>query len=324
MNVLSLCDGIACGLVALDRLGIPVEHYFASEIKDAAIRVSGGKWHGKLCHIGDVNNVYYDGEWLYYISCFGDEVQFPINFDLVMFGSPCQTFSVAMKADKRIGFDDKEKSGVFWQCLRVLREIQVVNPDVMFLVENVASMPDSDRDVISHELGVKPYLFDSAEVSPCMRQRYYWTNLDVSPLPHCPKSLQSILDSGYTDREVGRAIRARECAPHSTPIKIFYRYYARRFGNIIFKSKEHFDACVEHFNHNYLEMAAKDIDLSTVPSIYNGVRYLNQHELERCMGLPKDYTDCLDRNSAANVIGDGWTIPVIEHILSHMDNKWWE
>ena len=312
INVLSLCDGMSCGQIALKRAGIAVNKYFASEIKDIAIKVTNANFPNTI-HIGDVNKINYSNGVL--STEVGD---FDVDrIDLVMFGSPCQTFSIAMRSDLRVGLADKEKSGLFLECYRILKE---VSPRY-FLMENVASMKNADRDYISSLMGVDPILIDSADIAPCMRKRYYWTNIpNVSHPMKKLITLQDVLDDGYTDREKGHCMTVVDSRPMTTPVKMFYRYYHKGFTNLIFKSKEHYEDCCRYYDTHYRGMKAKDIPVGET-DVFDGVRYMNQRELERCQTVPEGYTDILTRNEAADVLGDGWTIDVIVHILSNMKKK---
>lgn len=308
LNVLSLCDGMSCGHIALDRAGFEVENYFAAEIKEIAIKVTKDNYP-KTIHIGDVNKITYKDGILY--TEVGD---FKTDIDLVIFGSPCQSFSIAMKTEHRVGLEDKEKSGLFLECYRILKE---VSPKY-FLMENVASMKDDDRDFISKLMGVQPIMIDSALVSPCLRKRYYWTNIPGVQQPTDKHiSFQSILDSGYTNREKGVALLVSDCRPTSTPVKMFHRYHRKSFTNLIFKSKEHYERCVKYYDSHYKNMKAKDIPVNET-DVFDGVRFMNQAETERCQTIPAGYTKCLTRNETADVCGDGWTVDVIAHIFSYM------
>ena len=153
---MSLCDGMSCGHIALEKAGFKVGKYFASEIKDVAIKVTKDNYPETI-HIGDVNKITYKDGVLH--TEVGD---FKTDIDIVMFGSPCQTFSVACKTDKRIGLDDDEKSGLFKQCYRILKE---VNPKYFFM-ENVASMKNDDRDSISELMGDTPHKVEAKLVCP--------------------------------------------------------------------------------------------------------------------------------------------------------------
>lgn len=276
--VLSLCDGISCGRLALERAGIKVKQYYASEIKDIAIQVTMDNYPDTI-QLGDVTKIHYINGILE-----TENGNFNVGeIDIVMFGSPCQTFSIAMKTDKRIGLADKEKSGLFLECHRILRE---VNPRY-FLMENVARMKDSDRDIISQMMGVEPIRINSKLVSAQLRDRYYWTNIENVTQPEDKGILlKDIITSGYVDRDKARALLVSDCRPLTTKEKMIHRY--KKFTTLIWETE------------------GDD----------NSVRYMNQIELERCQTVPEGYTKCLNRNDAANVLGDGWTVDIISHILS--------
>lgn len=307
MNVLSLCDGMSCGQISLERAGIKVDKYFASEIKDIAIKVAKYNYPNTI-HIGDVTKVSYKDGVLH-----TEEGDFETCIDLVMFGSPCQTFSIAIPTDKRIGLDNLEKSGLFYECYRVLSE---VNP-TYFMMENVASMRKSDRDIITSIMGVEPLMLDSKHLSPALRKRYYWTNIpDIKQLPEKDIDLQSILTEGYTDREKARCLAVIDSRPNTTPVKMFHRYYSTGFTTLIFKDAQHYNDCKKYYDENFKGLSAKEIVCNS--NVFDGVRYMNQTELERCQTVPEGYTKLLTRNEAANVLGDGWTVDVVAHIFKSL------
>lgn len=317
MNVLSLCDGMSCGRIAFEKAGIKVNKYFASEIKDIGIKVAKDNYPD-IIHIGDVNKITYKDGVLH--TEVGD---FTTDIDIVIFGSPCQTFSVACKTDKRIGLEDEEKSGLFLQCYRILKE---VNPTYFFM-ENIASMNAEDRDFISELLGVKPHKIDAKLVSPELRNRYYWTNLEpLRELEIKNITLKDILVDGWTDRKKARNLLVSDSRPLTTPVKMFHRYYSIGFTTLIFRDEEHYKACVEEYERlsgGKRKITAKDLDDYT-GHIFDGVRYLYQEELEKCQCVPSGYTRCLTRNEAADVLGDGWNIDVIVYFFSALPNKYRE
>lgn len=312
MNVLSLCDGIGCGRIALERANIKVDKYFASEIKENAIKVAINNYPD-IIEIGDVCNVrYINGE------LFTEKGNFKTNIDLVIFGSPCQSFSIAIKKDMRVGLNDKKRSGIFLECYRILKEIK----PKYFFFENVASMKKEDRDLLSIYLGVNPVRINSSLVSAALRDRYYWTNIPIIGLPaNKDIKLQNILTEGYTDRDKARCLMARDCAPLRTPIKMFHRYYSTGFTTLIFKSKEHYLNCVKEYNKitgGKRKIKAEGLN-NYSGSVFNECRYMNQEELEICQTMPKGYTSCLSRDEAANVLGDGWTIDIITWFFSFIN-----
>lgn len=309
MKVLSLCDGMSCGQLALKKLGIQIEAYYAAEIKDVAIKVTLDNFPNTI-EIGDVNKVSYkDG----ILTTENGDFQVG-QIDLVMFGSPCQTFSLAMITEHRVGLEDKEKSGLFYECYRILQEVK----PKYFLMENVRSMKDKDRDFISQMMGVEPIMIDSALIAPAMRKRYYWTNIEGVEQPKKKDiPLQSILTSGYTERQKARCLTVSDSRPLTTSVKMFHRFYYKGFNTLVFKDRQHYLNCKQYYDDNYKGMAAKDIPVDET-DVFDGVRYLNQLELERCQTVPEGYTKILTRNEAADVLGDGWTVDVIAHILSYM------
>lgn len=240
LTVLSLCDGMSCGQIALEQAGFKVDKYFASEIKDIAIKVTKENYPNTI-HIGDVNKIFYKDGILH--TEVGD---FETNIDVVMFGSPCQSFSRAMIKERKIGLDDPKRSGLFYECNRVLRE---VNPKY-FLMENVV-MKKEDEEVISKMIGVKPIRINSSLVVGQLRDRYYWTNIPEVTVPEDKKiTLQSILNDGYTPDKKAKCLRRNDSHGFYngcgwTPIKRFHRFYYKSFGTMVFPSKEYFENCLE-------------------------------------------------------------------------------
>ena len=283
MKVLSLCDGMSCLHIALDKLRIKVDEYYAAEIKPIAIKVTKDNYPDTI-HIGDLNKVRFENGVLY-----TENGEYDVgHFDLMAFGSPCQSFSQAMKTDMRIGLEDKERSGLFLECYRIFKE---VNP-TYFLMENVGSMKNEDRDFISKLMGVEPIRINSKLVCAALRDRYYWTNIPNVTQPEDKHiMLQDILTSGYTDREKARALLVSDSRPLTTKERMLHRYRKTGFTTLIWEEKGNDDS----------------------------VRYMNQTELERCQTVPEGYTKCLTRNEAANCLGDGWTVDVITHILKNME-----
>lgn len=138
LNVLSLCDGMSCGYIALEKAGFKVNKYYASEIKPLAIKVTNENYPETI-QVGDVNKVIYnDGVLVTEKGIYREK------FDLVIFGSPCQSFSIAISNEMRIGLQDMKRSGLFYECCRVLKE---VNPRY-FLMENVV-MKKEDEEIIN-------------------------------------------------------------------------------------------------------------------------------------------------------------------------------
>ena len=155
MRILSLFDGMSCGQIALNRLGLKDYTYYASEVDKYAIQITQKNFPNTI-QVGDVTEL--------------KSSNFK-NIDLLMAGSPCQGFSFA---GKQLNFNDP-RSALFFEFLRLFKEIK----PKYFLLENVR-MKKEWLTVISESCGVEPYLFNSAKVSAQNRLRYYWTNIEVN------------------------------------------------------------------------------------------------------------------------------------------------
>lgn len=279
INVLSLFDGMSCGQIALNKAGIKYDNYFASEIKKHAIKVTQHNYPNTI-QLGDVTKVN------------GNDLP---KIDLLIGGSPCQDFSRGNAV--RSGLNGV-KSGLFYEYIRLLKEVK----PTYFLLENVI-MDDFGYNTISNLLQTEPVRINSSLVSAQLRDRLYWTNIGpeyidlfggrkcVIPQPKDKKiHLQDILTSGYTDRLKSRALLESDSRPLRTLEKMWHRYESTGFTTVVFESE--------------------DLDFK------KGLRYLNQTELERLQTIPAGYTSILNRNEAACLLGDGWTVDVIKHIFS--------
>ena len=177
MNVLSLFDGMSCGRLALDRLGIEVDNYYSAEIDKYAIQVSEDNYPD-IIRLGDVCDV---------------KAKDLPKIDLILAGSPCQGFSFA---GKQLAFDDP-RSALFFEFVRILKECE----PKYFLLENV-KMKKEFLDIISQQVGVEPILINSALVSAQNRQRYYWTNiLGVEQPEQRGVVLRDILENGFDSEQ---------------------------------------------------------------------------------------------------------------------------
>lgn len=174
MNVLSLFDGISCARVALDRAGIEVNAYMASEIDKNAIKVSN-KNYPDIIRVGSVVDLEVEGQ-----------------IDLLIGGSPCQDLSIAKKGRKGL---DGDRSGLFWEYLRIMKECK----PQWFVLENVASMPKADKDIITKEMGVEPVMFNASLVSAQSRRRLFWTNIPFTLPEDRGILLKDILQSDVDD-----------------------------------------------------------------------------------------------------------------------------
>lgn len=178
LNVLSLFDGISCGQVALERAGIPVQNYYASEIDKNAIAVTM-KNYPRTIQCGDVRNL--KG------SDFGE-------IDLLIGGSPCQSLSIVLQQTRN---DFEGKSSLFFEYARLLKEVK----PKYFLLENVASMKDECKEIISQYVGAEPVLINSNSFSAQDRPRYYWTNIPFDKnLSESKLCLKDILEEKVSEK----------------------------------------------------------------------------------------------------------------------------
>lgn len=279
MKVLSLFDGISCGMVALERAGIPVDAYYASEIDKNAIAISQ-KNYPNIIRLGDVTKWReWDIPWA--------------EIDLLIGGSPCQGFSFA---GKQLNFNDP-RSKLFFEFVDILNHIRKHNQNVKFLLENV-KMKAEWRDVISGYLGVKPIRINSALVSAAKRDRLYWANFDVE-MPD---------DKGITFDDINQ---------HSTDwlsdtyIDKVSKWKAQQdpIKNTTFIGTNSKLPCLTARGYNQSHSGMILI------SDGNKYRYLTNNEGELAMTLPVDYTAGITDRERARCIGNGWTVDVIAHIF---------
>lgn len=277
LNVLSLFDGMSCGRLALERAGIKVNNYFASEIDKYAIQVTKRNYPNTK-HIGDVTKI--------------KASELP-KIDLLISGSPCQSFS---NAGNGTGFDGK--SGLFYEYVRLLKECK----PKYFLLENV-KMKKQWQDIISKELGVEPIKINSNLVSAQNRERLYWTNIPVSELKDKSIFIEDILDSEF-DNKYWLKERNTELLLKKVDIT--------NAPNI---------ACIDVYNKKVkLDRKCPTLTLphhNSIRLLQNGkIRKLTPNECEKLQNVPLNYTDCnLSDIHRYSMLGNGWTVDVIAHIF---------
>lgn len=310
MKVLSLFDGISCGRLAFERAGIPVEKYYASEIDKYAIQVTQKNYPDTI-QVGDVNK-------LNYLEL--------LDVDIVIGGSPCQDLSIAKQ--NRQGLRG-ERSGLFWKYVEAL---EVIKPKY-FLLENVASMRNEDRDAITETLRklypeTECIMINSALVSAQQRKRYYWTNWHVEQPQDKGILLKDILENGLSiPKDKARTLTSyystgqtlEHCEEKhihtmvAEPIRVgqldgLGKGQANRIYSVRGKS-----VCL---NANGGGGGAKTglykVDLPDGDYI---IRKLTPTECERLQTLPDNYTSGISNTQRYKAIGNGWTVDVIAHIL---------
>ena len=348
MNVLSLFDGMSCGRIALERAGIKIDKYFASEIDKYAIKVSKNNYPDTI-HLGDVQGV---------------QAADVGAIDLLIGGSPCQGFSFA---GKQLNFDDP-RSKLFFEFVRLLKEL---NP-TYFMLENV-NMKQEYQDVISKLLGCSPIDINSNLVSAQNRRRLYWTNIPVKSLPENKRIyIKDILENGFTDRDKAHCIDANYFKGGN--LKSYFEKHRRQLvfdfdktgqqlasskdglchvgdadlsGNQSIKRVYHIDGkspCLTTMggghrepkilqaSHGWNKGGIKANDGKS-PAMTTSSWQHNNHltynegltwrkltpiECERLQTVPDDYTKGVSNTQRYKMIGNGWTVDVVAHIFKNL------
>ncbi len=322
MNVLSLFDGMSCGRVALERAGVPIENYVASEIDKHAIQIAK-KNYPDTEHVGDVTSLY------------GFELP---KIDLLLGGSPCQGFSFA---GKQLAFDDP-RSKLFFEYIRLLEECK----PKYFLLENVR-MKKEYQDIITKYLGVEPIAINSNLVSAQNRYRLYWTNIAKIEQPEDKGVfLENILIKPETNVELTHnysaisknQIRKNKRLPNEKSLSVGTIQAPTHIGTTLVPVvKSHrASGCIEvgHANlngHDFLKRVYSPKGKSpTLTAVCGGNqerkiavdakhwRKLTPIECERLQTLPDNYTEGVSNSQRYKMIGNGWTVEAIVHILAHM------
>lgn len=276
MNVVSLFNGMNTGRQALENVGIKVDKYYSSEIKPYAIQLTQHHFLDTI-QVGDVTKwKEWDIDWQ--------------SIDLILSGSPCQDLSAA---GKRAGINGS-RSSLFFVFVEILEHIKSLNPKVLFLQENVGSASKLDVGIMSRALGVYPVRINSSLVTAQLRDRYYWSNIRtketifdlVTDIPQ-PKDrkimFKDIITSGVIDTDKHTCLNTTS-------------------------GKSGSQKSMKHRNET--------TGMITLIQENTLVRTVNQTEMERLQGFPDGYTSILTKAKAGSLLGDGWTLPIIEHIFS--------
>jgi DNA-cytosine methyltransferase len=318
INVLSLFDGMSCGQIALNKLGIKVYNYFASEIDKYAIQVTKENYPNTK-HIGDVTQVK------------GSDLP---KIDLLIGGSPCQGFSFA---GKQLNFDDP-RSKLFFEFVRLKNELK---PKYFFL-ENVR-MKKEYQNIISECLGVEPIMINSNLVSAQNRNRLYWTNIPELKQPEDKGIfLADIIESGLVDRYKSYCIDANywkgtnieqyiKKARRQVVFELPLAFTERRTEEAKKIRKEYQQKYGRDFSpRRGKELVARtDGKMNCLTSTYSmkehtliddkiNYRKLTPIECERLQTVPDGYTKHVSNSQRYKMLGNGWTVDVIAHIFKNM------
>lgn len=298
MNILSLFDGMSCGQIALNRLNIKYDNYFASEVDKYAMSVTM-KNYPNTKQLGSVLDI---------------NISNLPKIDLMFGGSPCQSFTFAglrngMSTKDKVevttleqyldlrenGFEFEGESYLFWEYVRILKEVK----PKYFMLENV-KMEHKWRDLISDTLGVEPILINSNLFSAQNRQRYYWTNIPIDKLPDsCDIVLSDIIDdSDGVDFPLSYK-------HHQAFLKSYKWKHSERNG----KAKPILASYYKQPPHcPYIPCDVSE----------SGFRRLSPKECERCQTVPDNYTEGVSNTQRYKMLGNGWTVDVICHILKNI------
>ncbi len=278
INVLSLCNGMSCGEIALRELDIPIKTYYSSEINPHAIQITQ-KNFPKTVQLGDITKV--KGKNL-------------PKIDILLAGTPCQGLSRANT--KRQNLNDP-RSSLFFQFVRLLHETK----PKYFLLENVV-MDKESQDIISEILGVQPIFIDSAVVSGQHRERLYWSNI---PGITQPKDRGIKFDDviGIPGVVCG-GIRGRKTKESNN-----------KYLQFITTRKDGKCNCLTTNQRTTLVMN-KHISAKLTSKIK--YRYMTPEEYEKIQGIPIGFTSGVPATHRRTMIGNGWNIPTIVHILSKL------
>jgi site-specific DNA-cytosine methylase len=298
--VLSLFDGFSGGQQALERAGIPVDTYYASEIDKAAIAVTQHRFP-KTIQVGDVTKL---------------RVEYLKPIDLVIAGSPCQSISaagrllgIATTAGEIIDTLEKYKrlkdfgagmtqSALFWEFVRVLEDVRYYNPNVQFLLENVVNKHWGE--MITRTLGVLPHTINSSFFSAQNRNRSYWTNISFTVRDGRDIKLNEVIPSAVA----GAGIRG-------VPIKEWMdNPKGKKYRGKLTIRKDFKSNCVT-CNPSTLGMY-----LTTSGEIKN----ITPEHAEALQTVKIGFTDVpgITKTQRFHMIGNGWTIDVIKNFFENL------
>lgn len=320
INVLSLFDGMSCGRIALERSGILVNKYYASEIDKYSTRVSSFNYPD-IIQIGDVTKVHYNNGILSTEN--GDYAVGKI--DLVIGGSPCQSFS---NLGNGKGFDGK--SGLFYEYMRILEE---VNPE-FFLLENV-KMKKEWQDIITEEMNVEPILINSNKVSAQNRPRLYWTNIKVNEIKDKGITISDIVskevDTKYFLSEkakkyivskdrLKKALTNINGTNNSKSTTLLARYTGLNGTFLLVDCNGKLDheksgTLVARYAKGVASFGGDSFVMDTEDMSVFNIRRFTPEECEKLQTVPLGYTGIVADTHRYKMLGNGWTVDVIACIL---------
>jgi DNA-cytosine methyltransferase len=317
--ILSCFDGMSCGQIALERAGIPVKAYYASEIDRYAIQTTQKNYPNTI-QLGDIN-------------CW-KEWNIPTP-DLILAGSPCQGFSIAGHG---LNFDDP-RSKLFFVFCDILAHFYTKNPDLKFLLENV-KMKKEWQEVITDRMKVEPVLLNSALVSAQNRERLYWANWTLTAPEDKHIYLKDIVEHGEVDRLKSYAIDANYYKGGSEAY-LKRTYYGKSKRQVVkYQSARRLmvkngpvrigtDESIS--GHDYNKRIYSQEGKSPTLNAHHGgnlepkvaqddchYRKLTPTECERLQTVPEGYTSGVSDTQRYRQLGNGWTVDMIAHFLRQL------
>lgn len=286
MKVLSLFDGISAGRVALDRAGIQVDVYYASEIDAHAMKVAQKNYPNTI-QIGDATKW---RDW---------DIDFS-SIDLIMAGFPCQSWSIA---GQQGGVDD-ERGQLLHTMMDIFHHIQEKNPNLKFLFENV-KMKKVFQEYVNRVIGVEPIVINSKLVSAQNRPRQYWTNIPNVVQPNDKGIiLKDIIVQDLSDDKIATEMK-----------KMILSDTARDYMSRLRNGKPRWE-----YHTNPLDGKAACLTANMYKGVPYGVvkelgRRLHPVECERLQTFPDGYTDGVSTTQRFKALGNSWTVDVIAHIF---------
>ena len=325
MDVCSLFDGCSGGQVALHRAGIYVDNYFASEIDKPAIKVTQANFPNTI-QLGDVQDII--------VPNIIDQA----DVSLLMGGSPCQGFSFA---GHQLNFDDP-RSKLFFEYIRVRDELK---PKYV-LLENVR-MAKKSQDVISKHMGFEPQALNSSLLSGQNRYRLYWwgklvgdtyEQIPIPPMVDKGIVMQDILEDGYATEEMTSGGKSH-CLTARYNGAVWWNSIERKQRTMVLKDNPTMSkdglirvGTADLKGHDSIKRVyAQEGKAPTLTTMQGGHREpkvavskdmwrkLTPLECERLQTLPDNYTNHVSNSQRYKMIGNGWTVDVIAHILKGME-----
>lgn len=310
MKVLSLFDGISCAKEAIKKAGIGIEVYYASEIDNYAI-ATAQKNHPNTIQLGDIRTI-------------NTPMLLTKNIDLMIGGSPCQDLSIAKQNRKGL---QGQRSGLFYEYLRVLKEVQ----PKYWILENVASMPQKAKDEISTHLDIQPIMINASLVSAQNRKRLFWTNIPNITQPadrgiylkdiihentdQADTAKYIVLDKNGKEKMKSNTVRA---SGKASGYEDRHNWDTIRIGTIGNDGQGNRVYSIEGKSVNLSANGGGRGAKTGLYKVNEYIRRLTPTECERLQGLPDGYTAGVSNTQRYKTIGNAFNVDVIAHILSFL------